>query len=213
LTESGQIVVLNGPSRVGKSSIAKAIQETLDGIWMNIGMDLHIAATPPSYRPGVGLRPQRPEHAAAQPGRVPLEVLENAVPTLYEALYESIAAHSRLGLNVVADVYHHDFYTQPRNILTQCARRLRGLPVLFVGVGCPIDVIWERREQTWGQVRAEADDGIAAAVELGQRASREHRYDLEVDTSRLSPEACAAKIQRRLEEGPPGMAFHKLARG
>jgi chloramphenicol 3-O phosphotransferase len=209
--EFGQIVLLNGPPRVGKSSIAEVIQETFPGIWMNIGMDLHIAATPHPYRPGVGLRPQKPEHAMTQPGRVPLEVLESEVPTLFAALYESIAAHSRLGLNVVADVCHHDFYSQPRGILTQCAGRLRGLPVLFVGVGCPTDVVWERREQAWGQVRGDTDEGVAAAVELGQRAARGHDYDLEVDTSRLSPADCAGAIRRRLDAGPPGVAFHRLA--
>ena len=35
-------------------------------------------------------------------------------------------------------------------------------------------------------------------------------YDLEVDTSQASPEACAAAIARRLDEGPP-MAFAELA--
>lgn len=210
--EFGQIVVLNGPPRVGKSSIAKGIQESLDGIWMHLGMDLHIAATPLAYRPGIGLRPQKPEHATTQPGRVPVEALENAVPTLYAALYESIAAHSRLGLNVVTDVSHHDFYTRPLNILAQCAKRLGGLPVLFVGVACPIDVIWERREDTWGQVRTEVDEGVVAAVELGLRAAREHDYDLELDTSRLSTGECVAKIRKRLKEGP-GVAFHELVSG
>ncbi len=167
----------------------------------------------PSYRPGAGLRPQKPEHATARPGRVPLEVLEDAVPTLCATLCESIAAHSRLGLNAVADVCHHDFHTQPRNILTCCSGRLRGLSVLFVGVGCSIDVTWERREQTWGQVCAELDGGVVAAVELCQYAAREHNYDLEVDTSRLSPGECAAEIRKRLDAGPPGVAFHELGSG
>ncbi len=36
-------------------------------------------------------------------------------------------------------------------------------------------------------------------------------YDLEIDTSLLSPEECAEEIRRRLEEGPPPSAFQKLA--
>jgi chloramphenicol 3-O phosphotransferase len=36
-------------------------------------------------------------------------------------------------------------------------------------------------------------------------------YDLEVDTSRLSPDECAAAIRRRLEAGPAGSAFAQLA--
>jgi chloramphenicol 3-O phosphotransferase len=36
-------------------------------------------------------------------------------------------------------------------------------------------------------------------------------YDLEVDTSALSPEECAAVIHRRLVDGPPPAAFPRLA--
>lgn len=43
----GTIVVLSGPSRAGKSTIAARIQDSLDGIWMHVVMDLHIQATPP----------------------------------------------------------------------------------------------------------------------------------------------------------------------
>ena len=146
VTGIGQIVILNGPSRAGKTSIATVIQQTFEGIWMGLGMDLHIKATPPAYRPGIGLRQQIPQYAIqTDPDRVPLEVLEDKVPILYAALYESIVAHARLGLNVVADVYHHDFYTKPRGILADCACRLSGLPALFVGVHCPTEVIWKRR--------------------------------------------------------------------
>ncbi len=208
MARTGQIVILNGPSRSGKTSIARALQERFTGHpWMNIGMDVHIGATPPAYRPGVGLRPRRPVGHVEEPGRVTLAVLEDLVPTLYAALYESVAAHARLGLNVVTDVYHHDFYSKPRGILTDCARRLSGLPVLFVGVLCPLNVIWERREATWGQVRDAVDEGTRSGVELGQQAAREHSYDLEFDTSILSSAQCADAIHERLARGPPGSAF------
>jgi chloramphenicol 3-O phosphotransferase len=211
MADAGRIVILNGPSRSGKTSIAKAMQESFDEPWMNLGMDLYITGTPPPYRPGVGLRPRRPEDQPEDPERVPLRVLEDLVPVLYAALYESIAAHARLGLNVVSDVYHHDFYSKPRGILADCARRLRGLPVLFVGVLCPTDVIWQRREATWGQARDAVDEGVRSAVELGQRAARGHTYDLELDTSLLTPGECAGSIRQRLAEGPRGSAFEVLS--
>jgi chloramphenicol 3-O phosphotransferase len=71
-------------------------------------------------------------------------------------------------------------------------------------------VIWERREATWGQVRGAVDDGVRCAVELGQRAAREHRYDLQLDTSLLTPDECAEAIRTRLAEGPSGSAFEGL---
>jgi chloramphenicol 3-O phosphotransferase len=36
-------------------------------------------------------------------------------------------------------------------------------------------------------------------------------YDMEVDTSRLSPEACAALIREHLDSGPGPTAFPRLA--
>ena len=204
MADSGRIVVLNGVSRSGKSSIAKAMQEVLSGVWMNLGMDAHKACTPPRMQPGVGLRP-----GANQVSRE----IEDRVPVLYAALYESIAAHARLGLDVVADVYHHEQYSVPRGILADCASRLAGLPALFVGVRCPLHVIWKRREATWGQVPGSVDAGVIAAVELGQAAVHTHgSYDLEVDTSILSPVECAERIGDRLAHGPPGSRFTELAK-
>ena len=49
---TGRIVILNGAPRSGKSSIAAAIQERFDGIWMTIGVDAHIGMTPPPASPG-----------------------------------------------------------------------------------------------------------------------------------------------------------------
>jgi chloramphenicol 3-O phosphotransferase len=202
-TDPGQIVVLNGVSRAGKSTIARLMQETVLGVWIHFGMDAHKACTPGSRQPGVGLRPGRHQVSAE---------VEDCVPILYAALYESVAAHARLGLNVVMDVNHHDSYSAPRGILQDCARRLSGFPVLFVGVRCPIDVIWSRRETTWGQKRGVVDAGVAAAVELAQLATHAHgTYDLEVDTSMLSSGECAQVIGRRLADGPPGSAFSIIA--
>jgi chloramphenicol 3-O phosphotransferase len=203
LAPPGQIVVLNGAPRSGKSSIVTAIQETFDGVWMNLGVDLARHATPSRFQPGVGLRPggERPD----------LEIL---IPRLYAALYESVAAHSRLGLNVVVDVGHHAAYRAPLGILPDCARRVRGLPVLFVGVRCPLEVIMRRRNvSAGGYVTGSLDDPTPGPVLLWQTEVHVPGvYDLEVDTSTMSPAACAEAIKRRLADGvPPPTAFERLA--
>ncbi|RAZ89666.1 chloramphenicol phosphotransferase [Mesorhizobium hawassense] len=201
----GQIIILNGAPRSGKSSIAVAIQETLEGVWMNLGVDAYAHVTPPRLRPGIGLRPggERPD-------------LEAFVPLLYAGLYDAVAAHSRLGLNVVADVGHHDAYSRPLNILLECARRLAGLPVLFVGVRCPIEEILRRRAAGGADttyVVGTDDDPVPLPVRRWQEeVHRPGIYDLEVDTSALSPEACAATIRQRLVAGPEPTAFQALAR-
>lgn len=198
---AGQIVILNGPPRAGKSSIVAAIQESFDGVWMNLGVDGFMAMTPARYMPGIGLRPggERPD-------------LEPLVAVLYRGLYESIAAHSRLGVNVVVDVGHHDRYSSTLGILPSCAAVLAGLPVLFVGVDCPVSVARERRRATWG------GEGFATSTQLADPVTLWHEavhdgvtYDLKVDTSELSPEDIADLIRQRLASDPTPDAFHNLA--
>jgi len=202
VTKPGQIVILNGAPRSGKSSIVTVIQNTFDGPWMNLGVDVFVREiTPERYRPGMGLRPGEAGHELA-----PL------VPVFFAALYDSIAAHSRAGLNVVVDVGHHD-----RRILADSARRLAGLPVLFVGVRCPVEIVMQRRNQ--GQAGREGQYAIGSEtepvpppVERWQREVHDPGiYDVEVDTSVLSPEESAAVIRRRLDDGPAPSAFGRLA--
>lgn len=99
-------------------------------------------AGPPGHRPGTCLRlgGERPD-------------LETVLPTLYAAMCSSIAAQSR-----------------PLGILRDAARRLLGLPVLFVGVRCSIETMMEHRRA--GQagregryLSAPADEKAPAQIE------------------------------------------------
>ena len=204
----GQIVILNGAPRAGKSSIVAVIQETFEGVWMNLGVDVHVRhMTPERYRPGIGLRPggERPD-------------LEPIMPVLYAALYYLIAAHSRLGMNVVVDVGHHDAYTKPLAILTDCARRLTRLPVLFVGVHASLETIMARRNvcepgREGHYMTGSGEEPVPEPVKRWQRAVHDPGiYDLEVDTRRMSPGECAEVIRQQLEIGlKRPTAFEQLA--
>ena len=209
LPAPGRIVILNGAPRAGKTSIVRVIQDTFEGVWMNLGVDVFArGATPKRYQPGVGLRPGP---GPAKGGDHP--ELERLVPTLYAALYESIAAHSRLGLDVVTDCGHHGAIRP--GVLGDCAQRLAGLPVLFVGVRCPIDVILRRRAESppGRYVVGSPEDPLPAPVLLWEEEVHAPGiYDLEVDTSLLSPADCAETIRQRLTGGPAGTAFPQLAR-
>jgi chloramphenicol 3-O phosphotransferase len=196
----GNILILNGTPRSGKSSIAALIQKTFEGVWMNVGVDAYMKMTPQRYQPGIGLRPggERPD-------------LEPLIVTLYHAMYESIAAHSRLGLNVVVDVGHHEFYSTRRNILYNCANVLKDFPVLFVGVRCPLDVVMKRRIETWGAGYTEDGDVPQPVILWQESVHMPGIYDLELDTSILSSEECAERIRIRLEKEPYGTAFKQIA--
>lgn len=192
----GQIVILNGARAPARRR--SAIQETFDGVWINLGIDASRSTTPPQCQPGVGLRPGEETHPAAP-----------FVPTLYAALYDSIAAHGRLGLNVVVDVGHHDSVILCR--LPAAPRRAagarRGRPV-------PARGIMERRDASppGRYATTPADGGVPEPVVRWQRAVHDPGiYDLAVDTSILSARECAATIRSHLAERRPSSAAARLA--
>lgn len=196
MTAAGRIVVLNGPPRAGKSSIVAALQAK--GPWINFGVDVYNKAMPAQLLPGIGLRPggERPD-------------LEPWLPRLYGALYESLAAHSRQGLDVVADLGHHDFYSRPLHLLPECARRLAGLPAILVGVTAPIETLTERR-------RSNAQGGFYAVDEAIVRRWQEavHDlgiYDLMLNTGASTPEQCVEAIHVAISDPPSPSAFERLA--
>lgn len=197
---TGRIVILNGAPRSGKSSIAHALQAT-GGLWLNLGVDAAMAMTPEPLRPGIGLRPggERPD-------------LEPVVARLYGTLFEQIAATARAGIDVVSDLGVHDDYSAPLDILGEATRRLAGLPVLFVGIHCPIDTIMARRNADPQGGYYAAGNTVPPPVARWQEAvHRGHAYDLELDTSLLTSAQCAAAIGTALQHWPSPTAFERLA--
>ncbi len=102
-------------------------------------------------------------------------------------------------------------------VLADCARRLAGLPVLFVGVRCPLDAIMARRNAGQTDNPATYETGTAALpiplpVQRFQDAVHVPGiYDMEVDSSVLTPAESAALIRRRLDTGIPSpSAFERL---
>ena len=197
----GRILILNGAPRSGKSSIAHAVQTDSDSAWINLGVDAVMAMTPAHLRPGIGLRPggERPD-------------LEPFVQQLYGAVFASIADHARAGLDVVSDLGIHDGYSRPLGILEQSVRRLAGLPVLFGGVRCPIDIIMARRNADPQGGFYEGGATVPPTVQRWQDSVHSDKlYDLELDTSVLTPEQCAARIRAALADPPKPSAFERLA--
>ena len=196
---SGHVIILNGAPRSGKSTLAAAIQAAFPGTWLNLGVDSARATTPLALQPGIGLRPGESDHPAAP-----------AVPILYAALWESVAAHARLGLNVVVDVGLYDV-----GIAADAARRLDAFPVLFVGVRCDLATILQRRRSAGPQLYLVANDAESVPEPVLRWQDEVHAhwtYDLDVDTSAQTPDECAAEIRKRLGEHPSPDAFARVAK-
>lgn len=184
----GKIIILNGTSSSGKTSIVRALQDILDEPFLDAGIDKFIWMLPRRYLD----RPLWDEvlGLAKEAGVVGHRLISG--------MHQSIAALSMAGNNVVAD-----HVMVERAWLEECIRLFSELPVLFVGVHCALEVLEQReagrKDRTLGQARAQYPLVHAHGV-----------YDMEVDTSEASVEACAQQIKQRLEDGSSGDAFKCL---
>lgn len=188
----GQIVILNGVPRSGKASVAKAIQNRFPGVWMNLGLD-----TAERFLPGIGIRQ----------GGERLD-LQNVLPLFLAARWESIALYSRLGLNVVADLGLDGGYPRAPGLISDCARRMAGFPVLFVRVLCSLETATRRAQGEPGRkgLHLRTDDDHMAPSQGGRfdrEVPRPKLFDMTVDTDVLTSLECADAILERLDRGIP----------
>ena len=178
------MIVLNGISSSGKSTIARHLQLMLDDTYLTFGVDTLLAAMPTAsarhdsdlieFDPGGGVS------------------VGAAFRTLEAGWYAGLAAMARAGLGLVVDeVFLGGGASQAR-----LADALAGLDVLWVAVTCDLDVAVSR-EATRG------DRVVGMAATQLPLVHEGVAYDLTVDTTRESAEDCAARIATwvRLREG------------
>ena len=169
-----QVIVLNGGSSSGKSSIARALQGVLPGLWLTFGTDVLAEALP-----GRGDDP--PSGLVLEPdGTVTVKLEFRAVEEIW---YQGLAVMASRGAFLILDeVFLAGGAGQ---------RRLRGLlgdvDVLWAGVHCDPLVAAGREAGRPDRVRGMAMSQ-AVAVHAGVV------YDVEVDTTDCPAVACARPI-------------------
>ncbi|MYW67896.1 chloramphenicol phosphotransferase CPT [Streptomyces sp. SID8379] len=171
------MIVLNGGSSSGKTSIARSLQELLPSLWLTLGTDTFVEALPST---GAGI-----EFGAD--GTVTVGPEFRAVEA---AWITGVAAMAAAGARVVVDEVFLGGAASQQRWRTELARR--GLGVLWVGVRCDAQVA-ARREAARGDRIAGMAERQAESVHQGVT------YDLVVDTSRTEPRACAREIAARVD--------------
>lgn len=197
----GRVIILNGTPRSGKSSLARAIQAQLPGVWLNLGVDSMAASTPPPLMPGIGLRPggERPD-------------LEPKVLELYLFLFAAIRHAAESGFDVVSDLGLHDNYARPLDILGHAAKMLGPLDTLLVGIDCDLDEIMRRRNaDPQGGFYVGGSTPPPPVLRWQEAVHRDKQYDLRLDMGRLSPEEGAARVADLLAAPPSRPALARLA--
>jgi chloramphenicol 3-O phosphotransferase len=188
VVEAGTVVVLNGTSSAGKSTLARefqALRAARGDCWVVFGIDDFLPKLPGRWIEidewkgpfsDDGVRLDRDGDCA----RYHIGELGQRLLAAYR---RSIAEIARCGMNVVVDdvmIEHHEW--------DQWQRALTGLRAVFVGVRCDVEVA----------VRREAERGDRARGLARGQAETVHRcarYDVEVDTTFES----AVEIARRLD--------------
>lgn len=170
------VIVLNGGSSSGKSSIASCLQQQLEGTWLTLGVDDLIRALshgPTDTTAGGSL------HFGTDGSISVTEAFHQAEV----AWYQGVGAIARAGAAVIAD----EVFLDGRRSQDRLAAALQGLAVVWVGVHCEPDVAETRETQRDDRIRGQARD----------QALRVHKgvqYDLVVDTARTTPSQCAETI-------------------
>lgn len=177
-TVTSTVIVLNGGSSSGKTSIARALQELLPGLWLTFGVDTFVDALPGGGdSPRAGISYERDGAITFSPG---FRVCERA-------WYAGLSGMARTGaLMILDEVFLTGSAGQER-----LRQALDGSDVFWVGVRCDADLA-ERRESC----RADRQPGMAR-----RQASSVHAgvtYDLEVDTTHRFAKQCAQDIAERL---------------
>lgn len=173
------IVVLNGTSSAGKTSLAKALQRRLPDPALLVGIDTVVFALPGRWLDPPGWHEVFHYAGSGDDLSITAGPLGDR---LVAGLHRSVAALAGQGFDVLVDHVLLD-----PSWVRDAGSAFAGLPVLSVGVRCPLAEVVRReaarRDRTLGQARAQFHSVHAYAG-----------YDLEVDTSLLDPDGCATAV-------------------
>lgn len=175
-----RIIVLNGASSSGKSSIARALQNQFVDAWLTLKIDDLIRSMPEwivNRVAGITFEPDGRVRVGEEFAR-----LENAWT-------QGVAAMARAGAGIIVD----DVWMQGAVSRARWRVALDGVETLWVGVHCDLAVLAERERSRGDRIVGMAADQVPL-VHVGVA------YGLEVDTTHQTPEQCAARIAAHLGE-------------
>lgn len=198
---AGRVILLNGSSSAGKTTLASAIQRLSPAPIQHISLD--------QFRDGMSGRFRGMNSKPGEPGARGLNVAPAPGPTtelafgdvgrlVLRGMRRAIAAFAKAGGDVVAD----DLLLEPC-FLTDYLDALDGLDVTFVGVRCPLEVVNDRERARPGRFPGTAQAHF-------ERVHAGCVYDVEVDTSAQSPRQCAAAVLGAVEAACAPSAFQRL---
>ena len=164
-----QVILLNGTSSSGKSSIARALQELLPQQYLNFNIDSILSALPAS-----DLQQMKQDTTITRAGY--------DRPTLLRGYHYCLPALLQAGCRLLIDNAWCE-RDEKRELLTELA----GYSVAMIGVQCDIDVAQARE-------KARVDRAIGLVAWQASLVHQDMSYDLIVDATGIAPQAIAEKL-------------------
>jgi len=179
------VIVLNGASSSGKTTVARAFQELAPRLFLNFSIDSILYALPLSAQ----------ERIARSEDIADLRIRE-----LVRAFYACVGKLLDLGHDLVID--HAVTARYHAELLVAAAGAHE---VLIASVDCPEQTL-RQREAARGDRRL----GMASQQQRGIHLWLDH--DIQIDTSRMAPEESARVVVEALTGGPHGAIERTRAR-
>ncbi len=213
LFPEGTIILLNGPSASGKSSIQNELQKQFDELYLKVGIDNFFDALIPNpdlsnfektkffsqytnnkeLIRSVELKQDLNGHQI-----VPLTI-GPAGDRIISGMHYAIGAYADRGNNLIVD-----YILYKPEWLSDLLKALQGRKVYLIGIKVPLDVLEERE-------RKRETSPIGHARSHYDIVHQDMIYDLELNVSNLTPAQSASKIKEYISTHPTPAALKKLS--
>ncbi len=184
----GTIIILNGPSAVGKSSLVKAFLARQRDLWLHAGIDqLYVGVIPPVWLDDA------PEHASVMTIKSSVDDLGFPVVKavfgpkgfqVVQGMHRAIAAYAAMGNSVIVDYIAYE-----SSWVEDFLRVTEGIPLVWVRVSAPLETI-EARE------RARGTSPIGHARSHYESIHKGIDYSFCIDVDPSSPEEAAVQLEQ-----------------
>ena len=180
--EPGKIILINGASSAGKSTLACSLQQKLLEPFLHWSFD-HL----------------RESHALPM-ARIRIGELDWALmrPAIFDGFHRSLPAFAKAGNNLIVD-----HIIEQKQWMAELVRLLASFDVFFVGLHCPLPEL-ERRERHMGDWR------IGEARTDFHSVHRFTEYDLDIDATQPTESNVARLITAWQSRSRP-TAFERMA--
>lgn len=197
IAKKSTIVILNGPSASGKSSIQEAFIRMSDTPWIKIGIDNFFVGVLSNYYIFGQYQPTDPKNLVMQgvPGQDqegnPLFTLKIGPggEKIIDGMNHAIKAYADAGNNIIVDYIAYE-PVWLENLVTI----LKNHKVLVIGINLPLEVL-EQREAN----RATSPKGHARS-HYQTVHNHQVNYDLSINSSEISPQTAAEIIKDLLKK-------------